>query len=229
MGNGRQIVITGVSRGLGRAMVAGFAKRGHTVIGCARSSDLLQELAGRYQKPHQFDTVDVADEAAVREWVTRILKTCGPPDLLINNAAQINRNSVAWEVPANEFSALVDANVKGTFYVLRSFLPAMVERGRGVIVNLSSAWGRTTSPEVAPYCATKWAIEGLTRALAQELPAGMAAVSLSPGTVHTKMLESCFGPDAANCQSPDQWARRAVPYLLQLGAKDNGRPLTTPT
>ncbi len=222
-------MITGVSRGLGRAMVAGFAKRGHTVIGCARSSDLLRELAGRYQKPHRFDTVDVADEAAVREWGTQVLKTCGPPDLLINNAAQINRNSVAWEVPANEFSALVDANVKGTFYVLRSFLPAMVERGRGVVVNLSSAWGRTTSPEVAPYCTTKWAIEGLTRALAQELPAGMAAVSLSPGTVHTKMLEICFGTDAANCQSPDQWARRAVPYLLQLGAKDNGRPLTTPT
>lgn len=214
---------------MGRAMVAGFARRGHTVVGCARTTECLRDLAERFQAPHQFDTVDVADDAAVCEWVSRVLEEKGPPDLLINNAAQINRNSVAWEVPADEFSAVVDANVKGTFYVLRCFLPAMVERGRGVIVNFSSAWGRSTSPEVAPYCATKWAIEGLTRALSQELPSGMAAVSISPGTVHTQMLESCFGPDAANCQSPDEWARRSVPYLLQLGAKDNGRPLTTPT
>jgi NAD(P)-dependent dehydrogenase (short-subunit alcohol dehydrogenase family) len=149
--------------------------------------------------------------------------------LVVNNAALINGNAASWHVPVDEFSELIDVNIKGLFHVLRHFLPAMVKRQRGVIVNFSSAWGRTTAPEVAPYCATKWAVEGLTRALAQELPAGMAAVTISPGTVHTQMLESCFGPAAANCQSPDEWARRAVPYLLQISAKDNGQPLTTPT
>ncbi len=207
----------------------GFIKRGHTVAGCARTTELLAQLSGRYQRPHRFDKVDVAHEPAVRGWAERILGDLGPPDLLINNAALINRNSQVWQVPVAEFSEVIDVNIKGMFHLVRYFVPAMVERGRGVIVNFSSAWGRTTAPEVAPYCATKWAVEGLTRALAQELPAGMAAVSISPGTVHTRMLESCFGPAAANCQSPDDWARRSVPYLLQIGAKDNSQPLSTPT
>jgi len=229
MANGRRIVITGVSRGIGKAMVVSMTKRGHTVAGCARTEDQINELRRSYQAPHRFDVVDVAREPLVRQWAEDVLADGGPPDLLINNAALINENAATWEVAADEFGELVDVNVKGVFYVIRHFVPAMVERGRGVIVNLSSAWGRTTSPEVAPYCATKWAVEGLTRALAQELLSGMAAVSMSPGTVHTQMLERCFGPSAADCQSPEQWARRAVPYLLQLGAKDNGKPLTTPT
>lgn len=229
MPNGRKIVITGVSRGIGKAMVVSLTKRGHSVAGCARTDDEIAELKVRYPAPHRFDVVDVAKEPQVRRWADEVLAEAGPPDLLINNAALINENASTWEVTAEEFSEIVDVNVKGVFYMIRYFVPAMVKRGRGVIVNLSSAWGRTTSPEVAPYCATKWAVEGLTRALAQELPSGMAAVSMSPGTVHTQMLETCFGPSAADCQSPEQWARRAVPYLLQLGAKDNGKPLTTPT
>ena len=74
----------------------------------------------------------------------------------------------------------------------------MVERGKGVIVNLSSGWGRSVSPEVAPYCATKWAIEGLTKALAEELPEGMAAVPLNPGVVDTDMLRQAYSDGAAS-------------------------------
>jgi NAD(P)-dependent dehydrogenase (short-subunit alcohol dehydrogenase family) len=101
----------------------------------------------------------------------------------------------------------------------------MVARGRGVIVNFSSEWGRTTSPEVAPYCATKWAIEGLTRALAQELPRGLAAIPLNPGIINTDMLRTSFGDAAGRFPGARQWAERAVPFLLELGPKDNGKPL----
>jgi NAD(P)-dependent dehydrogenase (short-subunit alcohol dehydrogenase family) len=101
-------------------------------------------------------------------------------------------------------------------------------RARGVIVNVSSGWGRETAAEVAPYCATKWAIEGLTGALAQELPPGLTAVALNPGIIATDMLRSCFGPAAANYPSPEEWSRWATPFLLQLGRKDNGRALTVP-
>jgi NAD(P)-dependent dehydrogenase (short-subunit alcohol dehydrogenase family) len=83
-----------------------------------------------------------------------------------------------------------------------------------------------SSAEVAPYCATKWAIEGLTQALAQELPRGMAAVPLNPGIINTEMLQSCFGGSAHHYPTPDEWSRTAVPFLLQLGAKDNGRPVS---
>ena len=118
------------------------------------------------------------------------------PDLLLNNAATINPNAPLWKVSADEFSYVIDVNIKGVANVIRHFVPRMIERGSGVIVNFSSGWGRSTSPEVAPYCATKWAIEGLTRALAQELPAGMAAIPLNPGIINTDMLQSCFGESA---------------------------------
>jgi NAD(P)-dependent dehydrogenase (short-subunit alcohol dehydrogenase family) len=81
---------------------------------------------------------------------------------------------------------------------------------------------------VAPYCATKWAIEGMTRSLAQELPRGLAAVSLNPGIIHTKMLRSCFGETAATYPDPDTWAASAAPYLLALGPEHNGQALTAP-
>ena len=104
-----------------------------------------------------------------------------------------NAGAPLWEVPGEEFDKLVDINIKGVARVIRAFVPAMVKRGSGVIVNFSSGWGRSTSPEVAPYCATKYAIEGLTLALAQELPHGMAAVPLNPGIIDTDMLRASFG------------------------------------
>ena len=95
-----------------------------------------------------------------------------------------------------------------------------------MIVNFSSGWGRSTDAEVAPYCATKWAIEGLTQALAQELPPGLAAIPLNPGIINTDMLQSCFGGSAAAYPDAEKWAKKAVPFLLNLGPKDNGRALT---
>ncbi len=222
----RQVLITGVSRGLGRALTAGFIECGCIVLGCARSAEAVAELARRHPPPHDFATVNVADDAAVRAWATKLVAAHGPPDLLINNAALINRNAPLWEVPAAEFERVVAVNVSGVANVIRHFVPAMVARRRGVIVNLSSGWGRSTDAEVAPYCATKWAIEGLTQALAQELPAGMAAVPLNPGIIDTEMLRSCFGGTAGSYPSPAEWAARAVPFLLGLGPRHNGQSLT---
>ena len=99
----------------------------------------------------------------------------------------------------------------------------MIERGSGTIVNLSSGWGRSVSPEVAPYCATKWAIEGLTKALAAELPAGLAAVPLNPGVIDTDMLQKCFGGGAASYPKPEEWAKTAAPFILGLGPGDSGK------
>jgi NAD(P)-dependent dehydrogenase (short-subunit alcohol dehydrogenase family) len=82
---------------------------------------------------------------------------------------------------------------------------------------------------VAPYCASKWAIEGLSQALAQELPGGMAAVALNPGIIDTEMLRSCFGDSAESYPDADDWARRAVPFMLKIGPKDNGSPLVVPS
>jgi len=224
----RNIVLTGVSRGLGRALLDGFIEAGHTVWGCARSTDKVAALQEQYGAPHHFAAVDVADADAVSAWAKHILAEHGTPDLLINNAAIINPNQVLWEVPTEAFHEVTAVNINGAYHVLRAFLPAMVDQANGVIVNFSSGWGRSTSSHVAPYCATKYAIEGMTQALAQELPAGMAAVPLSPGVVNTEMLQSCFGESASQCATPEEWAVTAVPYILGIGAGDNGQSLTTP-
>ncbi|TCJ19516.1 SDR family oxidoreductase [Parasulfuritortus cantonensis] len=220
------ILITGVSRGLGRALATGFMDRGHTVYGCGRDPAAMATLAAEYPRPHRFDIVDVSRDDQVAAWAQSCLAEGEAPDLLINNAALINRNASLWRIAAADFDAVIDVNVKGVANVIRHFLPAMVARGHGVVVNFSSGWGRETDPEVAPYCASKWAVEGLTKALAQELPRGMAAVPVSPGIIDTDMLRSCFGTQAAAYPDATEWARAAVPWLLGLGRHDNGRSLT---
>jgi NAD(P)-dependent dehydrogenase (short-subunit alcohol dehydrogenase family) len=222
------ILITGVSRGLGRALTEEFIRLGHTVIGCGRSEKQIISLQKQFSAPNDFAVVDVSNDAEVAAWAKRVLSSRAAPDLLLNNAALINRNAPLWEVPAQEFSDVIDVNLKGVTNVIRHFVPAMIQQGRGVIVNFSSGWGRSTDAEVAPYCATKWAIEGLTQSLAQELPPGLAAVPLNPGVIDTDMLRSCFGGSASGYLSPQQWAKTAVPFLLKLGAADNGKPLSAP-
>jgi NAD(P)-dependent dehydrogenase (short-subunit alcohol dehydrogenase family) len=222
------ILITGVSRGLGRAMAEEFIRLGHAVLGCGRSEKETGQLRKQFAAPHDFAVVDVSADEPVAAWAKRILKSHGAPDLVLNNAGVINRNARLWEIGAREFSDVVDVNLKGVANVIRHFVPAMVKSKSGVIVNFSSGWGRSADAEVAPYCATKWAIEGLTQALAQELPPGMAAVPLNPGIIDTDMLRSCFGGSAAGYPTPQEWAKVAVPFLLKLGPSDNGRPLTVP-
>ena len=224
----RHIVLTGATRGLGRAMVDAMIARGHVVHGCGRDKGHVAELATRYPIPHSFHAVDVTDEPVVMAWAKEVIGKAGPPDLLLNNAAVINANAPLWEVPAEEFHRVIAINLEGVARVIRAFVPAMVRRGSGAIVNFSSGWGRSTSPEVAPYCASKYAIEGLTLALAQELPRGMAAVPLNPGIIDTDMLRTSFGGAASSYPSPEAWAEKAVPFLLDLGPQHNGKSLTAP-
>jgi len=221
------VVLSGVTKGLGRAMAEEFIARGATVAGCGRSPEALGELKTKYPK-HHWTEVDVTDAKQVKGWAERVLKELRAPDFLINNAAMMNPNAPLWEQSIEDFSKIVDVNIKGVFHLIRSFVPAMVSRKRGVIVNFSSGWGRSTSAEVAPYCATKFAIEGLTQAMAQELPAGMAAVPLNPGVIDTDMLRSSFGGGAGAYPKPKEWVKKAVPFILGFTAKDNGRSLSVP-
>jgi NAD(P)-dependent dehydrogenase (short-subunit alcohol dehydrogenase family) len=225
----RIVLITGVTRGLGRAIVDEFVGLGHTVLGCGRSKAAIEQLRRQVGSPHDFSVVDVASDEEVKAWAGRLIGSYEPPDLVLNNAGVINKNAPLWEISAREFSQVLDVNVKGMANVIRHFVPEMIKRKSGVIVNFSSGWGRSTDAEVAPYCASKWAVEGLTQAFAQELPSGLAAVALNPGIINTDMLQSCFGGSASGCLSPTEWAKSAVPFLLKLGPGDNGKPMTAPS
>lgn len=223
---GKLIVLTGVSRGLGLAMTEALIAGGHTVIGCARSESEINKLRDRFRAPHHFSVLDITVAKAVEAWASQVLKTHGSPDFLINNAAVINRNARLWNIGEDEFSRVIDVNIKGPANTIRHFVPAMVKQGRGVIINFSSGWGRSTDAEVAPYCASKFAIEGLTQSLAQELPTGMAAIPLNPGVIDTAMLRSCFGASASSYPDAKEWAAKSVPFILSLGPEHNGQSLS---
>lgn len=219
------IVITGVTRGLGRALAEWYIRGGHTVAGCGRSGKEIFDLRFEHPEPHDFAAVDVTQPTRVAIWAENVLGRF-VPDLLINNAGLMNDPAPLWEVPGEKFAQIVAVNLTGVANVIRAFVPAMVERKRGVIVNLSSGWGRSVSAGVAPYCATKWGIEGLTKALAEELPEGMAAIPLNPGVIDTAMLRQCWSDEAGAYPKPEAWAETAAPFILALGPKHNGQSLS---
>jgi NAD(P)-dependent dehydrogenase (short-subunit alcohol dehydrogenase family) len=206
-------------------MVARFRQLGHWVAGCGRttlSGDVLEEIG---LTAEQYTTLDVCDINDVQCWAEHLLETSEPPDILINNAGIINSRKPLIELSAKESREVIEVNVIGTLNLLHAFLPAMSARGKGIIVNMSSGWGRTVADGVTPYCASKWAIEGLSQALALEVPAGMAVVALNPGVIETGMLHSCLPERAPLCPRPEVWALRAVDLLLGVGASQNGHSL----
>jgi len=221
-----KILITGVTRGLGRALAEFYIDQGHTVIGCGRGADGVLDLRFAHPAPHDFAVVDVADAAKVELWSEKVLAVHGAPNILINNAGLMNKPAPLWDVPAAEFAKIVDVNIKGVANIIRVFVPAMIEANRGVIVNLSSGWGRSVSPNVAPYCASKWAVEGLTKALAEELPSSMAAVALNPGVIDTDMLRQAWSDDASAYAKADVWVKEAGPFILKIKASHNGQSLS---
>lgn len=221
----KHIVITGATRGLGRALALGFAAEGWAVSGCGTRPTSIANMEKEMGDKHLLRKCDVTDSGEVKRFADAAMEAHGPPDLLLNNAGIVNTNAPLWEVPEKEFSRVIDVNLKGVHIVLAAFLPAMIARGSGIIVNFSSGWGRSTSPEVGPYCASKWGIEGLTSALAQELPRGLAATALNPGIINTEMLRTSFGSDAASYPDPLTWAKSAIPFLCNLTPACNGKRL----
>jgi len=219
----RQVIVTGCSRGIGKALVEQFCASSISVAGCARSTDLLREHG---DDPY-FRSVDVTDSDAMEKWAQDLASAGMIPDLVVANAGYLSEPGPLWEISPEEFDLVIDVNVKGVANAARAFLPGMIDAGAGTFVALSSGWGRSTSPGVAPYCASKFAVEGLIGALSQDLPAGVSAVTLSPGVVHTQMLARAFGArEASTAVDPGEWAVDAVEFLLSLGPSCNGQSLT---
>lgn len=232
----KTVLITGVSRGLGRSLALELGKRGHSVIGCSRTQEKLDSLQSELcsgsssssssSEKHLFMNVDVCSNSSVQELARVVMEKKGVPDIIVNNAGTINKNNRLWEVPEEEFNAVIDTNLKGIANMLRHFIPLMIEKKQGILVNMSSGWGRSAAAQVAPYCASKWAVEGLTKSVAKELPSGMAVVALNPGVINTEMLASCFGSSSSLYQPPESWAPKAADMILNLTMADNGASLS---
>ena len=224
----KTVVISGSTSGLGKEMSIEFAKRGWLVAGLGKTKAKVDEMTKIMGEKHQIKECDVSCNKSVKSFSENIIKKLGVPELIINNAAVMNTPRPLWEVPREEFDYLTHVNINGVANMIRHFLPSMVEKRQGIIINLSSGWGRSTSPDVAPYCATKWAIEGLSGALAQELPKGMGCIALNPGVIDTDMLRKCWGKGAELYQKPRDWAKLAVPFIENLSYQDNGKKMSAP-
>ncbi|MFV5170208.1 SDR family oxidoreductase [Bacillus cereus] len=225
----KSVIITGVTQGLGRAMVDRFHELGWNIYGCGRSKDKIEELKKQYSKIHDFQVIDVSDSQQVNNWANYILNTHTAPDMIINNASIVNQNAQLWKITAQEFENVINVNVNGVVNVIRAFVPAMVARKEGIIINMSSSWGREGEAELAPYCASKFAIEGITKSMALELPHGMAVVALDPGgSISTPMLKSCEPQYINESPTPETWSHKAIEYILNITIDKNGDSLTCP-
>lgn len=176
---------------------------------------------GAAQAGSRFDVVDITDPAAVQTWANKVRLTHAP-DLLVANAGVAAPALDPWRLSPEQFDRVIDVNVKGVMNLARAFLPDMIARGRGVMVSISSGLGHSTNPKLAPYSASKFAVEALTKCIAQALPAGMAAVPLAPGVVQTEMNR------ASHATPIEQWVKVAAPFFLALGPSDSGRSLIIP-
>ncbi|PFE96050.1 short-chain dehydrogenase [Bacillus thuringiensis] len=226
---GKSVIITGVTKGLGRAMVDRFHELGWNIYGCGRSKDKIEELKKQYSKIHDFQVIDVSDSQQVNNWANYILNRHTAPDMIINNASIVNQNAQLWKITAQEFENVMNVNVNGVVNVIRAFVPTMVARKEGIIINMSSSWGREGEAELAPYCASKFAIEGITKSMALELPHGMAVVALDPGgSISTPMLKSCAPQYINESPTPETWSHKATQYILNITIDKNGDSLTCP-
>ncbi|HDR4480224.1 TPA: SDR family NAD(P)-dependent oxidoreductase [Bacillus cereus] len=226
---GKSVIITGVTQGLGRAMVDRFDELGWNIYGCGRSKDKIEELKKQYSKIHDFQVIDVSDSQQVNNWANYILNRHTAPDMIINNASIVNQNAQLWKITAQEFENVMNVNVNGVVNVIRAFVPTMVARKEGIIINMSSSWGREGEAELAPYCASKFAIEGITKSMALELPHGMAVVALDPGgSISTPMLKSCAPQYINESPTPETWSHKAIQYILNITIDKNRDSLTCP-
>ncbi len=216
-----EIVITGVSRGLGRALTEWFAARGHSVSGAARSEAVIRALKKQPGPAEAFSVLDILDRPGVEAWAASLR----PPDLLICNAGVLHPDTPFVDLDAEQFDRQLDVNVKGTANVLRAVLPGMIQQGRGTVVVFTSGAGIRGYPEISGYCASKHALEGLCKSLALEIPEGMAVIPYQPGVIQTEMLLGHYGERAREYPLPQEWVESAGPALLALGPEQNGQSL----
>jgi NAD(P)-dependent dehydrogenase (short-subunit alcohol dehydrogenase family) len=208
---GKVAVVTGASRGIGRAIATQFADAGARVALLARSADALAVASADIARRGGSAIAvrcDVSQSAEVAAAAAEVRAALGAVDIVVNNAGSVLRKP-ALDIDDAEWRRVLAVNLDGTFFVTRAFGPDLVARG-GRIINVASIAGRQGTPLLTAYCAAKHAVVGFTRALAEELRGAKVAVNaICPGSVDTEMLREGL-PGVAPDMTPDDIARTAL-------------------
>jgi len=184
------VLITGTSKGIGFEAALAFGRAGHTVHATMRKpgqSPELAETAAREKLPITVSAMDVDSDESVSRGIESILKDHGPIDVLVNNAG-VERVGSVEELPLDEFRAVMETNYFGAIRCIQALAPHMRQRRSGCIINVTSVAGRIASAPMAPYTASKWALEALSEALAGEMKTfGVRVAIVEPGIIDTAM------------------------------------------
>lgn len=225
---GKTVMITGASRGIGEAAAEVFAEAGANVALLARSAGAIEEIAARIGDKAMAITCDISDYASVESAVAAAEAKFGPVDVLINNAGAVEPISHLAEADPDAWGKIIDINLKGVFYGMRAVMPGMISRGAGTILTVSSGAAHGPVEAWSHYCSSKAGAAMLTRCVDKEAgEAGVRAMGLSPGTVATQMQKeikaSGINPVSKLDWSdhiPPEWVGRAL--LWMCGAAADG-------
>ena len=186
--NGKVAVVTGGSRGIGRAICKALADGGARVAVVARNPEGAVAAAEALGDAHRGYGCDVADPEQVRATVAAVESEVGPVDILVNNAG-ITRDNILLRMKDEEFDEVIATNLKGTFNLIRAVTRGMMKRRAGCIVNISSVVGLIGNTGQANYAASKAGMHGFSMALAQEVARkGVTVNTVSPGYIATDMV-----------------------------------------
>ncbi len=191
-------LVTGASSGIGRACCIALAKAGYHIIACARRKDRLESLSQEMPDNVRFTTLvfDVSDKEAVNTAIDSLPEELQTINVLINNAGNAHGLDPIQSGNTDDWDAMMDSNVKGLLYVSRRILPGMVERMSGQVINIGSIAAKEAYPNGNVYCASKHAVDALTKGMRLDLNSyGIKVMAIHPGAVETEFSDVRFKGD----------------------------------
>ncbi|OKH72299.1 oxidoreductase [Mycobacterium sp. SWH-M1] len=214
-------LISGASRGLGRAITEAALAAGHRVVAGVRSASALDALATEFPDTLSVVPLDVTDDGQVRAAITHAVNQFGRLDVLVNNAGYANIGAIE-DVDFEDFRTQIDTNFLGVVRLTQAALPVMRTQRGGHIVQISSVGGRLTRPGLAAYQSAKWAVTGFSSVLAQEVaPLGITVTVLEPGGMRTDWAGSSMRVDPIREEyQPTVGAAAAMSNTATIGASD---------
>ncbi len=221
----KTIIVTGSGRGIGKYIAKRLGREGANTVVTARTEEDIEKTCNEINDEGGnaiFITGDVTREDDVRKVVNNTIKKFGKVDVLVNNAGAGLRKYL-WETKAEEYEEIMDVNVKGVFFYMKHVIPEMENHG-GLIINISSGAGKTGIPTLSVYCASKFAVIGLTEAAAREVGGSVKIVALCPASVDTGMFKRLFPEERADLE-PQEVAQKIADICVHPEKYNSGQSI----